>query len=1073
MDLGPCPGENTLLDYAGGRLESAEIGSIDRHVDACPSCRVILGRWLQTEGPTPGVRAAPDAGELARGALLDRYVLLKPLGAGGMGLVFAAYDPLLDRTVAIKVLRHEVATAMPDSVRVRMLREARAMARLSHSNVVAVHDAGLFQGRVYLAMEHLAGGSLAEWLKARRRTWKEIRDVFVQAGRGLAAAHARGLVHRDFKPQNVLFSSDGRVLISDFGLVRPAETDAGAPVPSEAGAQAPELHTPGGRLALDQKALTVTGAVMGTPGYIAPELHRGREPDSRADQYSFCAALHLALHGRLPGKPTASALVNTYVPARVPSWLSRVVAKGLSEEPQDRYPSMDALLDDLAWRDRRLRRRAIGVAAVAVAVAAGGSLAAGALREPAQCRNIAERQAGVWGPEQRSAVRSAFERSGLAVARSSYEHVERALDRYASAWSQGYAGACGALGPWNERSGPFLPTTGCLDGRLEDLDNLVRVLSSANELMVREDAARAVSELPPPEVCTGTAHLAPEPPPPPPVEEKVRAIRRSLGEAWALYRAGDHKGGALIAEGLVTEARATRYPPILAETLALVGKLRVRLGRFKEGTAALKEATLAAEAAGKQSLAAELSAEIAEILVVQGQPEAAAESLDHGDALLAYLGRNPRTEASLLQGRGALLAVSGQWREAVPLLEQAASLTQEVFGSGHPRTAAALLRLAREMKDAADVDRARAHAERGRQIYEGIYGPNHPDNLQALRALGQLARDRGDYPSELDLARRVLDVRLALYGPESVEVASGRWNLASALGNLGEVQKANEEYRRALVIFERVHGASGEADLQLASLHLNIGWGHFAMGEDEDARAAFQRAYDLHSRVRGPDDPKMVHPLSGLGMVLAASGRMEEAMARFERALWVARLTGKDNADLQFPYLTRGLVQYEARQFRQARESVEAALPFVLISAPNGSTALALFEATLARTELADGQINGALARASAALAIIERSVGVNHPLTAQALTTVGAAHLRKGQADLAVTFLERAEQLRRARPCRPIERGETFLALARALRESGQSPDRVHQLLEDARAELARSGAWGRVWLAAPEMRH
>jgi eukaryotic-like serine/threonine-protein kinase len=1026
---------------------------------------VLLGRWLHGEGAARELRAVqepspwgvPGSAGPAPGVLLDRYVLLKPLGAGGMGLVFTAYDPLLDRTVAIKVMRHEVATAMPSSTRVRILREARAMARLSHPNVVSVHDAGLFHGRVYLAMEHMGGGSLAEWLQARPRSWQAIRDVFVRAGRGLAAAHARGLVHRDFKPQNVLFDHEGQVKISDFGLVRPsAALDAPG---AEAVPSAPE--------AVSNASITRSSAILGTPGYIAPELLRGAIPDSRADQYSFAAALHLALHGRLPAGAGATA-----ARPRIPDWLDRLIARGLSEDPTARYPSMESLLDELTSRDRRLRRRALAAATASLGLSAAGALIFAVLQEPPPCERYAERLTLAWGPSRRAEVRQAVLGSGVPVAAQTWERLEPTLDGYAREVSELYAGACRAVRLSRRAEERIAPTASCLAARIEDLGHRTAVLSRATPLMAREDAARAASELLPVRACASFGRPAAAPAPAPPGSwEKVGPVRQKLGQAWALYRAGEYAQGLALAGPLEAEARATEDPLLLAETLRLIGKLRSGASRYKDAAAALEPAMMAAVAAGKDQLAVVIASELADSLALQSQPEAATVWLDHGRAILTRLGKDPVAEASWLQARAAVLAVEGHWELAAPLLEAAVERMEQVFGPDHPRTAAVLVKLSRELKGAADLDRADRTATRALEIYERIYGPNHPDTLRALSARAQVARDRADVRSELALARRIQAAQQALYPEDSLEVAGARWTLGNALLNFGDPGAAAAEFQSALGTYQRTYGSPGEADARLASLHHYIGTCLYELGEDAQAEAEFQQELDLHSRARGTADPKLVHALTGLGLVSAAKGKLPEADERFQQAVAVARKAGEHNADLQYPYLAAAQASFEAGRYDRAEQSHLAALPFLASLIPAGSVKHATLEAKLAAAELGQGKAEAALHRAAQALAAMENALGRDHPLSVRALAVIGEARRRQGRPVAALELLQRAELLLERSPLRPLERGELLRSLARASHEAGLAPGRTQALMTAARTEFLKAGVWGRRRLAA-EMR-
>jgi predicted Ser/Thr protein kinase len=287
------------------------------------------------------LRAVARAGDVdpppvAGDVIGENFCIERKLGAGGMGVVYLARDLRLHRRIALKLHGHR------DSAE-RIEREARTLAQLADPNVVTIHDVGSWNGRAYIAMEYLDGGSLRAWLRARDRGWREILAIFLEAARGLDAIHRAGLVHRDFKPDNVLLGSDGRVRIADFGLARPVRTPVSAPAGSP---RAAEPVSP-----IDAP-LTATGTCVGTPGYMAPEAERGDEVDARADQYSLCVALREALAGR-----------------RTPRWIAPILDRGLHPDPARRYSSLSELVDAVE-RHLRVRRRWLIPALVAPIAAA-------------------------------------------------------------------------------------------------------------------------------------------------------------------------------------------------------------------------------------------------------------------------------------------------------------------------------------------------------------------------------------------------------------------------------------------------------------------------------------------------------------------------------------------------------------------------------------------------------------------------------------------------------------------------------------------------------------------------------
>jgi serine/threonine protein kinase len=374
--------DNAASEFVSGALAPSAITKVEGHLAGCRECRQLVAalamdaandsnaNTVPHEKLSPSQVALRPTRTLTIGDRVGRYLVLSALGAGGMGVVFSAYDPQLDRKVALKLLRAGITYNTKDA-RTRLRREAQAIAQLSHPNVVGVYDVGSTEeDDLYIAMEFVEGDTLTTWLKAYPRTWREILDVFLQAARGLMAAHSVGLLHRDFKPDNVLVGHDGRVRVTDFGLARSVMT------PEEGLKHLPEV----GALSVD---LTATGTVLGTPRYMAPEQLTGPDIDARADQFSFCVALYEALYGThpLPGATSVSMLDKgdaAIAPpdnTKVPAYVARLVMRGLQRERQHRYPGMATLMNDLQPPAPRATVRNLAFAALGTALLASAAAA--------------------------------------------------------------------------------------------------------------------------------------------------------------------------------------------------------------------------------------------------------------------------------------------------------------------------------------------------------------------------------------------------------------------------------------------------------------------------------------------------------------------------------------------------------------------------------------------------------------------------------------------------------------------------------------------------------------------------
>jgi predicted Ser/Thr protein kinase len=379
-----CLGDDTILSFAQGLVENHRAEEVRVHLDVCDECRALVaeaGRAIYDDasGNKTALERPLFAPNLAPGKAIDRYIICGVIGQGGMGIVYSAFDPQLRRKVAVKLLRPD-SDEIDASGASRLLREAQAMAQLSHPNVVQVYDLGVAGNQVFVAMEYVDGVTLRDWLAAEPRTLDQILDAFAWAGLGLSAAHAAGIVHRDFKTSNVLLSADGRVRVTDFGLARGIREASADPAP----AAQPRERRPGDRMFV---TVTEVGAMIGTPAYMAPETFAGTASDARADQFTFCAALFEALHRVHPfadGLDTSMpSLLGTLSPApfgsAVPPAVQAVLERGLARDPAARFAGMAELLQALEGARAATPRRAIAGRIPLLALVLGCALGALAL----------------------------------------------------------------------------------------------------------------------------------------------------------------------------------------------------------------------------------------------------------------------------------------------------------------------------------------------------------------------------------------------------------------------------------------------------------------------------------------------------------------------------------------------------------------------------------------------------------------------------------------------------------------------------------------------------------------------
>ena len=843
-----------------------------------------------------------------------------------MGIVLAAYDPELDRKVALKLLKPSREDTT--SARQRLQREAQALAKLNHPNVVGVHDVGVHERRVFVAMEFVEGKTLTAWSRETpKRSWRAIVEVFEAAGQGLAAAHDVALVHRDFKPDNVMLGDDGRVRVMDFGLAR-ADLETDAPVDLCSPSRSSPLHT----------RLTQTGAVLGTPAYMAPEQVAGLELSDKSDQFSFCVAFFEALYGTRPFQgDSVAALVAAVADGRivdapgapaVPSWLRRLVVRGLSSEPDKRHASMHALLSDLAAGE--VRRRRYLVAAVGGAAVAGACGLLGAHRWDEHgrvegCRDEGDAIDAVWNPPRRVAVRSAMMATGVAHAESTATKVLPWLDRQADAWRGAATDACLAVhvrGDWDQAS--FERAQWCLEERRLQLTSLVDTLLGSRPATLNA-AVRAAASLQPVDPCLDKALLDRLPAPPHERRTEVDAVRAELSKAAALEATADFDAALAVARSARARAEEIAWEPLVASAMLREGSLLQAIGAPEDAESVLEAAYFKAAKAGALEETLTISQTL--IGVVGSDLERHAEGLRWWEHAEVARSRLPDAEGTR---KVAGLTAASMVLESMKDLDAARTLAREAVAIEASALGASRLSLATSLNNLALIetadgnwDTARALHERSLVIREEVLGAWHPKVATSLANLAGALFEAGELDRPFELWQRALAIRERTLGPEHPMVAADQLAIASVHIRRGQFHEALALHELAIPKLEKVRGAHPDFATAL-NAHA---WLLQQTGDQEGAYAALERSLAIRERVFGPDHPSIATILHNLGWIRHSQGDLKEALPLFERALEIRiAALGADHPQVAVVHLALGKVALEGDRLAEASAHAEAAL---------------------------------------------------------------------------------------------------------------------------------------------------
>ncbi len=820
-----------------------------------------------------GDAATPDASlrDLVRGSTVGNYVVLSQLSNRDGDHVYAAFDARLDRKVALKLVEvpehgeddeHDAA-----QTRDAMIAGIMRTGGLDHPAIVEVLDAGTLGDAVYVAMEFIDGIDLRQWMEARDEPfpWPEVLRVFREAGAGLAAAHAAGCIHGDFTPSRVFMEKSGRICVADFGLATPV-----------AEVSSPRLTVEGLREGLGV-SLTTTGdpedslvdslvsrpirsELVGTPRYLAPELHAGIQPDAKADQFAFCAAMYEALYGEVPFKGetpaaiAAAALAHTVRAAPqgsdVPLWLRAVLLKGMSPRRAERYASMEVVLRNLEHDPPGRRRRWVaGIGVLGGVAAAAGGVAYLVQTEATRCEADMAMLDGAWDPATRAALEEAFLASGRAHAADSWAEVEASMDDWSTQWFEAYTLAC-KVRQADDDAALLARRNACFDGVLQPFAAFANAtIEGGASARAVEGAQRVVTGLWRPADCRSVDMLDYAIPSDSPAKLEI-------DEAWLMLLAGDAEAARLRATRAVEQLSASEDPPAFVRGKLVMG-LAAALQGAPETAALLHDAASAAAAASLRIPQAEAWIALSRYDVEGGR----AVALEHASTLVEAI-KLDRLRAHLLVARAAHQRSQGQDRDALASYHRALALLPDGDTRATITRADILFELGGLANGRQEWSTAARYLAEVITLRESTFGPAHPELIAALQSLGVAQAGA----QETDEAARSFERALVIANQSSLEPEA----LASLHSAMGELEAQQGQHGLAATHFADAALAleGTKNDAQLAEVLLGLGLARLETGSDAQAAAVLERASILAGRV-GWSGTKLTPLYEALGRSLA------------------------------------------------------------------------------------------------------------------------------------------------------------------------------------------------------------
>ncbi|MEM7151460.1 MAG: tetratricopeptide repeat protein [Myxococcota bacterium] len=806
-------------------------------------------------------------------ATIGRLEVHERLGSGAMGDVFRAYDAELERDVAVKLVRRG---ERDDARRRRLQREARALARVSHPHVVHVFDVGVHEGQVFVAMELVAGQTLTTWLRSTTRSNREILRIFIEAGRGLQAAHEAGVIHRDFKPDNVMVDDGGHARVLDFGLAKTEETEA----------------TKSGRVVRPHTTARAIGQLVGTPAYMAPEQILGAKIDARSDVFSYCVALWEALFGQRPfAGVSAFELVWSISKGqrrppprgvRVPVGLRRVLDRGLETEPEQRWPDMHSLLEALE-REQRWPDRVVMLLATPIVFAA--LLVPLLLTEDAEvCDGVGDVVGEAWTAARRDEVRQAHEQAALPYARQQVERTLTSLDEYAEAWRSARLELCvaarveAAVGE-RERA----ERAACFERTLASFEEVVTLLADPGDeplASVVESAPQIVQALPRLVECEhGHGEAA--------MGEAALAHGLRLARLRTRVAAGRYRDAYEPLVALQAELEELPVGPVHAEVRVTVAKAQEGQGQLDDAMRTFEEAFDLAVATERASVAVAAATGLGNLVGYHRQRYA--EGLIWARVARPFADALPEHDPLRMAPQGLEAAIAfrqGRFADALVLDERILDHDRAVYGDAHPKIAEDLTHLAAAHFYLGQRDRAVALWSESVDRISASLGPEHPQLGTPLHNLGIIAWQR-DQPDEATrLFSRALEVARAARGEHHPAVAMPQVYLSAIDTRQGRYRAAEQKLDAAEAI---LRGLYDEHSVDLGTVSVFRGDLQLAQGRPAAALAAYDHGLEVIEAAGGPEHPRMARGLEGRGRTLLELGQPEEAIESLSRALEIRR----------------------------------------------------------------------------------------------------------------------------------------------------------------------------------------